>query len=1205
MGVKEKINEILEFKEEFVDRLNEYFGMWGCIVFDHPYIVIAVTLLVSIIPVFGFLPSTAVWVDGADRLYALPVSESRNSGVVRDTIFPDGVTRANFMIITSNPPGHNVLNWEILEYAKQIDEMVRGKRVDEKSGLLVALPPLPKFYPEFYRLHSNDTVADKTRLTYEDICAPDPVTGCRIQSVFEAGIEDMKLTLPDGAPPELYVLDGLVFNTKRKGYAPTFLLGEVEKVDCVRSLPVAMLSQLWDETRYNDTGDGMATAEMECIVGAKALNFVYETQDKPEYQPRLLAWETLYYNVLKNNEYYGPLLVAGNAFRSRDDELSKATAESDDIIFVLYTFILLIVYTTLVNFNLDLYRSKAMASLAGSVACLLGLFAGLGVPSLFGTAFVPTSLIAPFLVMGVGADDIFVLVGSYSLAFGEDTARQRCAVTLRGSGVSVVMTTVTNVIAFAIGIQSPYLSVRNFCIFTLFGLLFSLLYELSFFFAFICLDAQREEYQKACYHYKYTEDEAVKTTFDIRKAVSTYQVVHVIVKGVLSDMSELDVLPAERHTNLQHLKWYQRWLHWYLNAGLIWHRPEVGIGEGATPETSTTQSPRDNRKKMLMEEDDARSNSEYSVSVTVKSAESGENERVYPEDAQLLEEMHRLLTPKIPFNKFLLNPKLHHRAYQNEPKGNVGRNWRKAIVRYYCRWLLHPVVKALVLVIFTVNIGIVIYGLTQLTQGLELKDLSPDNAYLKVYDRLWAQYLYENDLPVEVFFPDPTPWWDARAINSLAQFVDRVNARPENSLLNDPLTRMVADKNLAPSLQSGNKTEFLHALKEALADPSSAYHQFNYDFVWQGDELVAFRQQLLPAGTSSSSERAHWILTMRADCEWLSKLPDNNETIPLTAQFYNYMLVFYESDIQITKSVISSLTTASMAMLVIAFLLIPDLASGLIVIAIMALIDVTIIGYMAFWDVPLNMISMVMLVISVGFAVDYSAHICYAFVNGIGASRSIRVIESLVLVGSPLFHGAMANFLGIMLLGFSKSYILRIFFKMMTLVVLFGISHGVILLPVLLTFIGPMSGSVPVYTDELPADWLKDEARRKEALRKVSLLSSPNEVYEAVNMSIFTHAMDEDTDEDQAPENSKQRTKEQTVWYKDGHIEGRSPLGSPEVVAQKAGAGNLIRRAEKRRMSVDFVVPEHMTRNDRAIPEYQRVKSTAFSESKTPLPKRK
>lgn len=77
---------------------------------------------------------------------------------------------------------------------------------------------------------------------------------------------------------------------------------------------------------------------------------------------------------------------------------------------------------------------RAVSSLIGSVSCLLGLYAGLGVPPYFGISFVPTALVAPFLVMGVGTDDIFVIISSYALAYGEDTPRTRCGVCLRGCG---------------------------------------------------------------------------------------------------------------------------------------------------------------------------------------------------------------------------------------------------------------------------------------------------------------------------------------------------------------------------------------------------------------------------------------------------------------------------------------------------------------------------------------------------------------------------------------------------------------------------------------------------------------------------------------------------------------------------------------------------------------------------------------------------
>ena len=45
----------------------------------------------------------------------------------------------------------------------------------------------------------------------------------------------------------------------------------------------------------------------------------------------------------------------------------------------------------------------------------------------------------------------------------------------------------------------------------------------------------------------------------------------------------------------------------------------------------------------------------------------------------------------------------------------------------------------------------------------------------------------------------------------------------------------------------------------------------------------------------------------------------------------------------------------------------------------LALIIINIIGYMHFWDLTIDSVTVIMLVISLGLAVDYSAHIGRSF----------------------------------------------------------------------------------------------------------------------------------------------------------------------------------------------------------------------------------
>ena len=60
-------------------------------------------------------------------------------------------------------------------------------------------------------------------------------------------------------------------------------------------------------------------------------------------------------------------------------------------------------------------------------------------------------------------------------------------------------------------------------------------------------------------------------------------------------------------------------------------------------------------------------------------------------------------------------------------------------------------------------------------------------------------------------------------------------------------------------------------------------------------------------------------------------------------------------------------------------------------------------------------------------------------------------------MGSSVFHGGFSTFLAISVIGASNSYIFMVFYKLWFGIIIFGMANGFLLLPVILSFIGPLT----------------------------------------------------------------------------------------------------------------------------------------------------
>lgn len=207
---------------------------------------------------------------------------------------------------------------------------------------------------------------------------------------------------------------------------------------------------------------GKATRKHGSITDAKALQMIYLLRDPrdDDESDKILKWEKAFIDKL------GSLVDKLSCFdvhysseRSLDDAISASTGS--DVKLVSITFTCMISFACfMLGKYLNPLTGHALLANGGVFAVALGILSGLGLGMWLRVPFVSLVGVLPFLVLGIGIDDMFIMVDELDRQPRDLSTTGKIKAVMKHSGATVTMTTMTDLVAFAVSTSTSFPAIR-------------------------------------------------------------------------------------------------------------------------------------------------------------------------------------------------------------------------------------------------------------------------------------------------------------------------------------------------------------------------------------------------------------------------------------------------------------------------------------------------------------------------------------------------------------------------------------------------------------------------------------------------------------------------------------------------------------------------------------------------------------------------
>ena len=362
--------------------------------------------------------------------------------------------------------------------------------------------------------------------------------------------------------------------------------------------------------------------------------------------------------------------------------------------------------------------------------------------------------------------------------------------------------------------------------------------------------------------------------------------------------------------------------------------------------------------------------------------------------------------------------------------------------------LVKPKPKFAILLAYIVYIIISIYGLVNIDERFFSRRLYRDDSFMHEYNIIQNKYMPKFFTRLQILITSPIDYSDPSTQQEINNLISNISSLEfmtsdfaENWLRDfTNWARLYKDfENISISTEQ----EFISTLRtkylrDAMYTSSDIVFNENYT------KIIASR--IVLQVDSVVQKTADLSKVIQSSRDLVDQINNFNVTV------YNYWNRYIDETLMIRELTLKLTAMASAVVLCVSMIFIPSLVVSSCVFFTIISTELGVVGFMSLWGVSLDPLSLISLIICVGFSVDFAAHISYAFVSaGEELDVETKLKTSLHAVGLPVVQGALSTIFGVLPLYFVPAYCFIMMFKIIFLVISFSTIHALVILPVFLT----------------------------------------------------------------------------------------------------------------------------------------------------------